>query len=396
MTTPIIPGEGNAADAARLSQLNANPLVARLATQPHDATGEDKALAALLSDRAIEDARERSVLLSGRRGGAHLLGPSAGSVHIPTGMPNQFNVYTNRDMIADDVMPPVVVKKMADKIWALPTSTLLSTPNVAIAGSRARPGEVPYAPNSSLSYACNAYGLVDFNDNDAIANADTPLDLRVISAMVLKGFLDLARELRVAAKVFGSSYYGTSTETVSGADRWDQASSDPVAQLLAAKETMLSTPNVLVLGGQVWPKLRTNPNVLKYILGRAGVSNIGQVPAMMQLAFFAEMLEVERVVVGRAKYLTNQEGGTATQGYVWGKSAALIRVEANPNPKQTACFGYTYRFESIAYRNEVIPERLPGRSGGEYLKLTHADDEKVLGADEAANPTGYLFQTVIS
>ena len=126
----------------------------------------------------IEDARERSVLLSGRRGGAHLLGPSAGSVHIPTGMPNQFNVYTNRDMIADDVMPPVAVKKLADKIWALPTSTLLSTPNVAIAGSRARPGEVPYAPNSSLSYACNAYGLVDFNDNDAIANADTPLDLR--------------------------------------------------------------------------------------------------------------------------------------------------------------------------------------------------------------------------
>jgi hypothetical protein len=273
---------------------------------------------------------------------------------------------------------------------------LKSTAHTSIAGSRARPNEVAYSVSASQQYTCEPYGLIDFIDANTIANADSPLDPRVLSSLVIKSFLDLARESRVASAAFNASNYGTNTEALAGADRWDQPSSDPVAALLAAKETMFSTPNTLVLGGQVWPKLRTNPNVLKYILGRAKVSNLGDVPAQMQMQFLAEILEVDRVIVGRAKVLSNQEGGTASLGYLWGKSAALLRVEPNPNPRMTQTFGYTYRFGGMSYRNEVIPDRMPGTAGGEYVKLTTMDDEFVLGSAEAANPTGYLFTTVIS
>lgn len=154
---------------------------------------------------------------------------------------------------------------------------------------------------------------------------------------------------------------------------------------------MFSTPNTLVLGGQVWPKLRTNPSVLKYILGRAGAADIGAVPLTVQLELMAALLELDRVVVGRAKYVTSQEAGS-TSSYIWGKSAALIRVEQNPNPKMTQTFGYTFRFGSKQYRNEVIPDRMPGTQGGEYLKLTHSDDEVVVGGAT----TGYFWDTVVS
>lgn len=396
MTTPILQGESNGADAARLaSLLSSDPAAMRLLSAGFSARNEDAALAALLSEAAEHDRSARRAFLSGRDG-AHLMGPSAASVHIPTGLQNQFVSYANREMIADLAMPPVVVKKLSDKVWQLPLATMQQVANVALTSARARPGDVSYTVNSDLSYTCKPYGLIDFNDASAIANADTPLDLRVISAQAIKSFLDLAREKRVADVVFGASNYGTNTEALAGASRWDQPSSDPIAALLSAKESVFTTPNVLVLGGQVWPLLRTNPNVVKYILGRAGVANIGAVPAQMQLDFFAELIGVERVIVGRAKVLSNQEGGTASLGYLWGKSAALIRVEPSPNPRMTQCFGYTYRFDSMAYRNEVIPDRMPGLQGGEYIKMTHADAEVALGSSEAANPSGYLFTTVIS
>ena len=398
MNAPILMGEGSAmssADAARLSALAAHPYVQRMLEAGFDSRNEDKSLLRLMSEAAAETPAQRyRAHLFGDR--AHLMGLDPSAVHVPTGIPNQFVMYANRDNIADLVLPPVAVSKISDKIWATPQATLQSIANTSIAGSRARPNEVPYSVSASQQFNCEPYGLVDFIDANTIANADSPIDPRVLSGLVIKNYLDLAREKRVADAAFSASNYGTNTEALAGADRWDQPSSDPVSALLSAKETMFSTSNTLVLGGQVWAKLRVNPNVLKYILGRAKVSNIGDVPAQMQMQFLAEILEIDRVIVGRAKVLSNQEGGTASLGYLWGKSAALLRVEPNPNPRMTQTFGYTYRFGGMAYRNEIIADRMPGSAGGEYVKMTTMDDEFVLGSAESANPTGYLFTTVIS
>ena len=162
-------------------------------------------------------------------------------------------------------------------------------------------------------------------------------------------------------------------------------------KLLTYKEQVFSPPNVLVLGGQVWPKLRTNPAVKGYIQSRASTA-AGPVPLNVELSLVAELLGLERVVVGRAKYNSAQEGATAVSSYIWGKSAALIRVEPNPDPLMTETFGYTYRFGGKAYRNEVIPDRLGGAMGGQYIKLSTFEDDVVIGG---AN-TGYLLTTVIS
>lgn len=388
MNAPLLLGEGLSPEsAARLSELAANPMVRAMLSAAHNPRNEDKRLARLLSDvQGITPAQHR--LLDAR---PHLMGLAPGDVHIPTGLPNMFAMYANRDMIADLVLPVVSVNALSDKIWATPVTTLQTIANAQIAGSRARPNEIPYSVNSTLSYSCVNYGLIDFIDAQTVANADSPLEPMVLSATVIKSFLDLAREYRVAAVVFNSANYGSNTEIVTGASRWDQSSSDPIAAILAQKETVFSTPNTFVMGGQVWPKLRTNPRVLQYILSRAGTSDIGAVPMQMQLDAFAALIEVERVVIGRAKYVTSQEAGSTT-GYIWGKSAALLRVEQNPNPKMTSTFGYTYRFGQKQYRNEVIPDRMPGSMGGEYLKLTHSDDEVVVGG---AN-TGYFWDTVIS
>ena len=387
-------GEGmSPSDIARVQRFLSDPVGSRLLAGGFNPRLEDIALRRLMSESQDLTPRQQAALFSAVEHGGrpHLMGLAPGDVHIPTGLTNQFVMYANRECIADQVLPVVDVKKKSDKIWETGVTTLQSIANTQLAGSRARPNEVPYAVDANLAYTCQDQGLIDFIDNETIANADTPLEPRVLSGIVLKSFLDLAREYRVAQVVFGTSNYGNSTAALSGANRWDQASSDPVAEILAQKESVFATPNVLVLGGQVWPKLRTNPKVLQYILGRASASSIGAVPLSVQLELFAALCEVDRVVVGRAKYVTSQEAGSTTD-YVWGKKAALIRVEPNPNPRMTQCFGYTYRFGGKTYRNEVIADRMPGLMGGEYLKMTHSDAEQVIGG----GTTGYCWDTVIS
>lgn len=385
-------GEGmDPAAFARLQQLAGDPLVARMLASGFSARNEDPAVARLMGEVQGLAPPARRALFAPRSDAPHLMGLSPGSVSIPTGLTNQFSMYENRDMIADDVLPVVSVDKLSGKVWGSPATTLQTIANAQLVGSRGRPNEVPYSVNADLSYNCENYGLVDFIDYQTIANADAPIEPRVLSAVVVKSFLDLAREYRVAGVVFNSANYGANTTALSGANRWDQPSSDPIAEILTRKEEIFSTANTLVIGGQVWPKLRTNPKVLQYILSRSGVSNIGAVPLSVQAELFAALCEVERVVIGRAKYITSQEAGS-TSAYLWGKSCALIRVEPNPNPRMTSTFGYTYRFGSKAYRNEVIPDRMPGAMGGEYLKLTHSDAEVAIGGAT----TGFFWDTVIS
>mgnify|MGYP000116605629 CR=1 FL=1 len=129
------------------------------------------------------------------------------------------------------------------------------------------------------------------------------------------------------------------------------------------------------------------------LTARASAStSSGAVPMQVALETIAELIGVDKVIVGRAKYNSAQEGLTAVSDYVWGKSAALLRVEPNPDPLMTETFGYTYRFGGKAYRNEVIPDRLGGGMGGQYIKLSTFEDDVVIGG---AN-TGYLLTTVIS
>jgi hypothetical protein len=388
---PILLGESTSpSDYARLHGYLSDAVGSRLLSAGANDAQVDATVRRLLAEAMSAPLPELHRRWLSGVGQSHLMGLAPNAVHIPVGQENTFAMYANRECIADMVMPVVSVQKKSDDVWAMPATTLQSIANVNITNSRARPGEIPYSVNHDLQYRCQDYGLIDFIDAQTIANADAPLNPRLISLTVVKSFLDLAREKRVADIAFASGNYGANTEALSGANRWDQSSSDPIADLLDAKESVYATPNTLVLGGQVWPKLRTNPNVLKYIVGR-GYTNFGASPMIAQLETMAQILEVERVLVGRAKYVTSQEAGTTTD-YLWGKSAALIRVEPNPNPRMTQTFGYTYRFGSKEYRNEIIPDRLPGAAGGEYLKLTVSDDELVIGG----STTGYLYTTVIS
>lgn len=320
---------------------------------------------------------------------SHLMSLSPSAVHIDRALTNCAISYRNREYIADQCMPVVTVANRSDKIFEFPVETMQQLADVSIAGNRGMPGEVKYSLNSSKNYSVSDYALMDFVSNDEIANADAPLQPKVEAVEIVTNFLMLARESRVASAVFGAGNYGANTAALAGASRWDTSTSDPVQAIEDAIESCFVRPTHLVLGGQVWPKLRNHPKFLQYILSRASTAS-GDVPLRVSEQLIADAFGLEGCIVGRAKSVTSVEGQSVTTGYLWGKSAALIRVEKSPSARKTQCFGYTFRFGSFETRE--IVDNVRGVRGGVFEKVSHSDAETIIGGANA----GYLFTSVIS
>ena len=320
---------------------------------------------------------------------SHLMSLSPSAVHIDRALTNCAISYRNREYIADQCMPVVTVANRSYKIFEFPVETMLQLADVSIAGNRGMPGEVKYSLNSSKNYSVSDYALMDFVSNDEIANADAPLQPKVEAVEIVTNFLMLARESRVASAVFGAGNYGANTAALAGAGRWDTSTSDPVQAIEDAIESCFVRPTHLVLGGQVWPKLRNHPKFLQYILSRASTAS-GDVPLRVSEQLIADAFGLEGCIVGRAKSVTSVEGQSVTTGYLWGKSAALIRVEKSPSARKTQCFGYTFRFGSFETRE--IVDNVRGVRGGVFEKVSHSDAETIIGGANA----GYLFTSVIS
>lgn len=313
---------------------------------------------------------------------------SPSSVHVDAPLSNFASTIRNRDMIADMVMPIVDVQKPSDKFFKYGADTFFEEQSATLTGAEAMPGRVRYTISTD-NFSTVDYGLMDFVSNKEIEAADAPIDPQMHAVKVVTSRLDIAKERRVAAIAFASGSYGSNTAALSGADRWDTNTSDPVQKIDDAIEACDERPNIMVIGAQAWMKLKNHPKLKETILSRSSTIS-GATPDRVTTDLVAALFELDAVYVGRAKYVTTREGQSSTKGYIWGKSCALIRATDNPGPRETAVFGKQFRFGPR--ETQTIEAPLPGKSGGMYVKVTESLDEKVVAGAAA----GYLYTTVVS
>lgn len=317
------------------------------------------------------------------------LGLGAGNAHIDRALTNVAVRYQNNEYIADKVFPVRTVGKKSDKYFKFKAETMFNIASVDVVGAESMPGRPAIGLDSVGTYSCTDRALMDFISVDEELNADAPLQPRIDVTEILTNYLQLAREKRIADMVFSAANYGSNTAALSGSDRWDTATSDPVAKIFAAIRAPLVKPNTMVIGWEAYDSLRTNPAILQFVLSRSSTLN-GGTPLMVDESTIAALFRLKNVYVGEAKYNSAAEGATASMGYVWGKSCALIRVEPSPAPRRTATFGYTMRFGD--FETSAFYEGKPGRAGGTYVKVAHSDADELVGASNV----GYLYTTVVS
>jgi hypothetical protein len=295
--------------------------------------------------------------------------------------------YDQSDAMIADLVMPVVPGDISRKFPKWDRRDASRQVNVQIGSD----GKIPET-SVSVSYPTyteKSYGAQNKVDLNAIAQATPGLDLMLHHSRAVMGDLMMARELRVAAILMGSSNYATGcTSALSSTARWDvgpaTSTADPVKDIAITAQTAaaLAGPvNGLAASTPVLKYLRTHPKVI----AAAGATAGARIVSYQELA---NLFGLQYIIEGKAKVDTAGNTGTASYGYVWGKGCALIRVKPGLSRNELS-FAKTFRHTDLSFREEYDGRR--GVRGIEWLIGTHEDAELVTASD-----AGYLLDTCIS
>ncbi|MFA5387201.1 MAG: hypothetical protein WC322_02285 [Candidatus Paceibacterota bacterium] len=254
--------------------------------------------------------------------------PDRSQLHVDQPLTNLAIAYSPKEftMIADKVVPIIPVPKKSDLYYVYQQKDRFTLPET-IRGPKGEANEVDWN-TSTEEYTCISHALKDLITDEDMDEADQPLNLYNDTTEFLTDLLLLKREQEIASTLTTAGNYGASYRTtLTGTDQWSDASSDPIAAIDDAKNALFYPANTLILGKEVYDKLRRHPQLLDHVKGGATSRDAAQIGLEQMKAIF----EVENVLVGNAKYNTANMAKTASYSYVWGKYAILAYV--NPAPK---------------------------------------------------------------
>lgn len=255
-------------------------------------------------------------------------------------------------------------------------------------GPKARPAEASIG-GSNATYLEQGYAEIATIANKELADA---VDLPELFDMHKRAILfDLirGREKRIADLFMTTSNYATNCyTTLTTYNKWDRGPSDSTADpindirvLAASSPYVAGTPNAGACSKLVFETLRKHPKVI----AAAGPRALDRVVSPEELR---EMLGLQYLFVGDAKYDSTPGAPTATRSYLWGKGFAVFTVIPG-GKKQDPSFAKTIRHNQFAFVDQV--DLVPGVSGVTILKGSHADADLVVASDR-----GYLLDGVLA
>lgn len=150
--------------------------------------------------------------------------------------------------------------------------------------------------------------------------------------------LTLSLEVEQATIATSAANYDNNHKVaLAGADKWSTDTGKPVADITDGKEAVRKTtgmePNVCVLSPDAWSAAKNNPSVIERFKFTTDQP--------ITLSMFAALIEVERVVVGKAIY-ADDDGAFHD---VWGNACVLAYAPQTPAGQEEPSFGYTYTME---------------------------------------------------
>lgn len=306
--------------------------------------------------------------------------PELSNVHTDAILTNISEQYRNAKFIGTQLMPVVPVKKESDYYYKYNSkATRFRIPDT-LRAAKTESKQVDWEVTTD-TYACQEHALNDLIDDREYANADKPLNLKSDTVEFLTDIILNAQEKRIADQLFSTSVI-TNNTTLTGTDQWsDYENSDPIGDIEDGKEDIhgriFREPNTLVLGKEVYNKLKHHPD----ITDRIKYSMKGIITPQL----LAELFGVEKVLIGEAGYNSANEGQTASYGYLWGKYALLAYIEPRPGIKK---FSLGYTFQARPFGVRVAREET---KHSDWIEVSHVVDEEIVSVD-----TAYLIAAAVA
>jgi len=294
--------------------------------------------------------------------------------------------------IADEVCPRVPVEGEKFVYTKLTTEESFTIPDTKI-GRTSQANEVEFGA-TDVTDSTEDHGLEDPVPNKDIKNAQgTNVDPLGMATELTTQLVLLAREQRVATLLFTLANYAASLRTtLAGNSQWsDWTNSNPVDAMLAAMDSMLIRPNTIVMGRAVWTKVRQHPKVTAAVLGQSGVGAAQQASGSVSRQAVADLLEVDRILIGESFYNTAKKGQTASYSRLWGKHCALLHINRSIRSPRTTMPTFCFTAEWGARRAGTYEDPKRGIDGSTVVKVVEQVKE-LIPFQEA----GYFFQNAVA
>lgn len=293
--------------------------------------------------------------------------------------------YKNSAYIASLILPSLSVKHQAGKHYIYDQGRFRLQDTRRASGANSN--EVSLKITTGNPYLCEDHALKQFVTDEDRDNAETPMSPMLDATENVTELLMIDKE-KEAADLLTATATMTQNATLSGTDQWsDPTNSDPIGDLELGMATVHSAiginPNTVVLGKQVWDKIKHHPDFLE----RIKYSQKGIVATDL----LAALIGVERVIIGAAAYNSATEGQTDARSYIWGKDVVMAYVNPRVAPKMMT-LGHTYQWLG----KTRITQKLRGtdeedRSGTFVRVGNDYYDEKIVSVG-----AGYLIKDAVA
>lgn len=199
---------------------------------------------------------------------------------------------------------------------------------------------------------------------------------------VVSDVISLDTEYLAATRARDAANYDANHKVVlAGADQWDDAASDPKADIKAAKSAIRATcghyPNVMVISPKVFEALDDHPKILEKFKYTSSDS--------ITVEMLAKYFDVDRVVVGKSVYADETNNDEFAD--LWGLDVVLAYVATNQDV-EVPSYGYTYQLEGFPIVEEPYSER---NAKSWFYPVTDELSPELVGAE-----AGFLIQNAVS
>jgi len=296
--------------------------------------------------------------------------------------------YTNEEFIADRLLEPVAVAKKTGKYKKYNRPERFTIPNTLV-GPKAIPAEIDWGTTED-TFTCDDYGLEEYLTQEAIDNAETPIQAETNTINTLMMLIGADKEVQAHAAVFNASNYAAGNQADENGT-WATLSTDVLTRLEAGVDACVLRPNVLVMDPPTWRKVSRNDKILAAIKGTLNPQNIkggSTAQPVVQQNELATFLGLEKVLVGWARYNTAKQGQTETLSRIWtgvnaGKgAAALLRL------KSGAILDDVVSMAQLRWKDRQVltSQSVRGAFGSKAIRVVESRVFKVVSTD-----CGYLF-----
>jgi hypothetical protein len=289
--------------------------------------------------------------------------------------------YTNAERVGHLLFPAIEVTQRGGQV--------IEFGREAFYNYRSRRAPGADAINIQFGYQGKPYALEQYSLDAPIprehaeeAAAVPGIDLGKRAVNVAMSSLTLNLEIAQANLATDPNSYPAANRLVlTGTARWDNAASDPLKDVEAAKDQVRTTcgvePNRMVISPKGFKALKQHAKIAE----RFKYTTAESITAKM----IAGLLDLDELAVGKGTYCDSLVAGAPFKD-IWGNFAALAYVPSQNAALEEPSFGYTYTLKGHPF---VEPPRWEGGKRAWIYGVTYERKPVLTGIS-----SGFLFQTI--